>query len=228
MPLYATLKVQSWVGCCTARQETVATHIKIFILCCKLLQFDWINRYTISVWLWWSPRGSLHLGTWSRQSVSFLHTVRVRGCLCHECNWSPLSNTAWHLVLTYLNSMTSEYISRFSVAEQIDCISSGKPFQSRRKRAGQKSFGSTFGVKWRQFWRYPSNFVTVPRDVTKKTFCSECVILRKCSWGKWNVCCATYVTLYYGLPFYRSTRDLEEGTEGLFCESLVSSNVLFS
>jgi hypothetical protein len=40
------------------------------------------------------------------------------------------------------------HFSRFSCAKRTDCISSGETFPWHRKRAGQKPFRSTFGVKW--------------------------------------------------------------------------------
>jgi hypothetical protein len=58
-----------------------ATHIKIFIDGCNSVQFDWINKHTISLWLYKSPRRSRHVVTCSCQSVSWLQTVEVQGCL---------------------------------------------------------------------------------------------------------------------------------------------------
>jgi hypothetical protein len=58
-----------------------ATHIKIFSVGCNSIQFDWINKHTISLWQYKSPRRSRHVVTCSRQSVSCLQTVEVQGCL---------------------------------------------------------------------------------------------------------------------------------------------------
>jgi hypothetical protein len=58
-----------------------ATHTTIFIYGCSSVQFDWINKHTISLWLYNSSRRSRHVVTCSRQSVSCLQTVDVQGCL---------------------------------------------------------------------------------------------------------------------------------------------------
>jgi hypothetical protein len=61
-----------------------ATHIKVFFEGCNSIQFDWINKHTISLWLYKSPRRSRHVETCSRQSVSCLQTVEVQGCVFHN------------------------------------------------------------------------------------------------------------------------------------------------
>jgi hypothetical protein len=86
----------------TGWSKSRATHINIFIDCCNSIQFDWINKNTISLWLYKSPHRLRHFVTCSRQSVSCLQTVEVHGCLFHKCNECSLSNTTWHLVLTQL------------------------------------------------------------------------------------------------------------------------------
>jgi hypothetical protein len=70
-----------------------ATYIKIFIDGCSSIQFSWINKHTISLWLYKSPHRSRHVVTYSRQSVSCLSTVEVQGCLFYKCNECSLSNT---------------------------------------------------------------------------------------------------------------------------------------
>jgi hypothetical protein len=46
--------------------------IKIFIDGSKSIQFDWVNKHTILLWLYKSPRRSRHVVTCLRQSVSCL------------------------------------------------------------------------------------------------------------------------------------------------------------
>jgi hypothetical protein len=76
----------------TGWSNSHTTHIKIFDGC-NSVQFDWINKHTILLWLYKS--------SWrSHQSVSCLQTVEVQGCLFHKCNECSLLNTTWHLVLT--------------------------------------------------------------------------------------------------------------------------------
>jgi hypothetical protein len=86
--------------------EKSRTHIKIFIDGCNSIQFDWINKHTTSLWLYKSPLRSRHAVTYSRQSLSCLSTVEVQGCLFHKCNECSLSNTTWHLVLTWLATVS--------------------------------------------------------------------------------------------------------------------------
>jgi hypothetical protein len=52
----------------TGWSKSHATDIKIFIGGCISIQFDWINKNTISLWLYKSPRRSRHVVTCSRQS----------------------------------------------------------------------------------------------------------------------------------------------------------------
>jgi hypothetical protein len=70
-----------WTGLCTGWSKSHVIHIKIFIDGCNSIQFDWINKHTMSLWLYKSPRRSRHVVTCSRQSVSCLQTVEVQGCL---------------------------------------------------------------------------------------------------------------------------------------------------
>jgi hypothetical protein len=84
----------------TRWSKSHATHIKIFSGGCNSVQFDWINKHTISLWLYKSLCRSHHGVTCLRQSVSCLQTVEVQGCLFHKHNKCSLSNTTWHLVLT--------------------------------------------------------------------------------------------------------------------------------
>jgi hypothetical protein len=84
---------------CTGWSKSHATHIKIFIDGCNSVQFDWINKHTISLWLFKSPCRSRHVVTCLRQTVSCLSTVEVQGCIFHKCNKYSLSNTTWHSFL---------------------------------------------------------------------------------------------------------------------------------
>jgi hypothetical protein len=58
------------------------------------------------MWLYKSPCRSCHVVTYLRQFVSCLSTVEVQGCLFHKSNDCSLSNTTWHLVLTWLARMS--------------------------------------------------------------------------------------------------------------------------
>jgi hypothetical protein len=89
----------------TEWSKSHATHIKIFIHGCDSIQFDWINKHAMSLWLYKNPRRSCHVVTCSRQSVSCLQTVEVQGCIFHKCNKCSLYAT-WHLVLTLLARMS--------------------------------------------------------------------------------------------------------------------------
>jgi hypothetical protein len=84
----------------TEWSKSHANYTKIFTDGCNSVQFDWINKHTMSLWLHKSPRRSRHVITCSRQSVCCLQTVEVQGCLLHKSNECSLSNTTWHLVLT--------------------------------------------------------------------------------------------------------------------------------
>jgi hypothetical protein len=64
----------------TGWSKNHAIHIKIFNDSCNSIQFDCINKHTISLWLY----RSRHVVTCSRQSVSYLSTVAVQGCLQNE------------------------------------------------------------------------------------------------------------------------------------------------
>jgi hypothetical protein len=82
-----------------------ATHIKIFIDGCSSVQFDWINKPAILLWLYKSPHRSRHVVTCS---LCHLQTVEVQGCLFffYKYNECSLLNTARHLVLTELARMS--------------------------------------------------------------------------------------------------------------------------
>jgi hypothetical protein len=67
----------------TEWSKSHANHIKIFIDGCNSIKFDWINKHTISLWLYNSPRRSCHVATCLRQSVRCLSTVEVQGCIFH-------------------------------------------------------------------------------------------------------------------------------------------------
>jgi hypothetical protein len=78
-----------------------AAHIKIFIDGSNSIQFDWINKHTVSLWLHKSPRRSRHVVTCSRQSVSCLSNSQCNDVFFTSAtNGCSLSNTTWHLVLT--------------------------------------------------------------------------------------------------------------------------------
>jgi hypothetical protein len=84
----------------TGWSKSHANHVEIFIDGCNSIQSDWINKHTVWLWLYKSARRSRHVVTCSRQSFE------VQGCLFHKCNECSLSNTTWHLVLTYFVSMS--------------------------------------------------------------------------------------------------------------------------
>jgi hypothetical protein len=86
----------------TGWSKSHGTHVKIFIGGCNSTQFDWINKHTLSLWLYKSLHRSRHVVTCSLRSVSRLSKVEVQGCLFNKCNECSLSNTTWHLVLTKL------------------------------------------------------------------------------------------------------------------------------
>jgi hypothetical protein len=65
-----------WLEYSSEWSKSHATRIKIFIDSCNSVQFDWINKHTISLWLYNSPRRSHHVVTCSRQSVSCLFNSR--------------------------------------------------------------------------------------------------------------------------------------------------------
>jgi hypothetical protein len=83
----------------TQWSKSHATHIKIFIDDCNSIQFDWINKHTISLWLCKTPRRSHHVATCSRQSISCLSTVKVQGCLFHKCNECSFFLKEWVALL---------------------------------------------------------------------------------------------------------------------------------
>jgi hypothetical protein len=92
----------------TGWSKSRATHIKICIDGCNSIQLHWINKHTILLWLYKSPRRWRHV-TCSRQSVSCLQTVEVQGRLFHKCIECSLSNTTWHLVLTCQNEFRDTF-----------------------------------------------------------------------------------------------------------------------
>jgi hypothetical protein len=109
------------------------------------IQFDWINKHTISLWLYKSPRRSRHVVTCSRQSVSCLQTVEVQGCLFTSVTSVHCRTLLGISFLLNLPEWVYGYISRFSSAKQIDNISSREPFLWQRNsllgciRHGEKS-----------------------------------------------------------------------------------------
>jgi hypothetical protein len=64
---------------------------------------------------------SRHVVTCLCQSLICLQTVEVQGCLLPRCTQCSLSNTAWHLVLTYLARMSSGLHSS-SLLRQTDAV----------------------------------------------------------------------------------------------------------
>jgi hypothetical protein len=75
------------------------TYIKIFTDGCKSIQFDWINKHTILLWLYKSPHRSRHVVTCSRQSVSLL-TVQVQSMFIVKhylasCSYFIFQNEFW-------------------------------------------------------------------------------------------------------------------------------------
>jgi hypothetical protein len=58
--------------------KSQGAHIKIFTHICSSIQFDWINKHTVPLWLYKGPLMSHHVVTCWRQSVSCLPTVEVQ------------------------------------------------------------------------------------------------------------------------------------------------------
>jgi hypothetical protein len=54
----------------TGWSKSHATHTKLFVDGCNLIQSDWINNHTMSLWLCKSPRRSRHIVTCSRRQLS--------------------------------------------------------------------------------------------------------------------------------------------------------------
>jgi hypothetical protein len=79
--------------------------LKYFFHSCNSIQFNWINKHTVSMWLYKNPCRSCHVVTSLHQSVSCLSTVELQQCLFHRYECS-LSNTTWHLILTELARMS--------------------------------------------------------------------------------------------------------------------------
>jgi hypothetical protein len=68
-----------------------ATHIKIFTARCNSMQFDWINKHTISPWLYKSPCWSRHVITCSGQfaAVFGVKDVFLTGVTSVHCRKLP-------------------------------------------------------------------------------------------------------------------------------------------
>jgi hypothetical protein len=111
-----------------------AIRIKIFIDGCSSIKFDWINKHTISPWLYKRPLRSLHVVTCSRQSVSCLETAEVQGCLFHKCNECSMLNTPGISFLLKFPEWGLGIHSRFSRAKQIDNISTQELFTGLHQR----------------------------------------------------------------------------------------------
>jgi hypothetical protein len=86
-----------------------ASHIKIFDDGCNSVQFHWIDKHAVSLWLYNSPRRLRHAVTFSRQFVGCLQIVDVQGCLFQKCNECPFSNTTWHLLLNCKNKFRDAF-----------------------------------------------------------------------------------------------------------------------
>jgi hypothetical protein len=118
--------------------KSSATHIKVFTGGCNSTQLDWSNKYTISLWVYKSPRRSRHVVSCSRHSVSCVSTSATGG----HCR--TLSDMSF---LLNLPEWVYGHIFRFSSAKQIDTVTSGEPFPWHRENAGQKTFWPTLDVK---------------------------------------------------------------------------------
>jgi hypothetical protein len=115
------------------------THIKIFIDGCNSIQFYWINKHTISLWLYESPCRSRHVVSCSHQSISCFQTVEVQQVFIVE------HYLASHSYLTCQNEFRDTF-SRLSCAKQIDNILSGEPFLSLQKLF--TGLHQTWGKEW--------------------------------------------------------------------------------
>lgn len=78
-----TIRTQVWFT--TGWSKSHVARIKIFIDCCSSVKFDRINGYTISLWLYKSPRWSYHV-ICSSQSISCLETVKMQVSFFHKCD----------------------------------------------------------------------------------------------------------------------------------------------
>jgi hypothetical protein len=104
------------------------THSTIFIIFidgCSSTQFDCINKHTVSLWLYDSPRRSRDAVTCPPPSVSCLQTVQVQGCLFHSATGVHCRTLPGVWFLLSLSEWVQGYIYRFSRAKQTDSIWSG-------------------------------------------------------------------------------------------------------
>lgn len=92
-------------------------HTQIFTDGCNSIQFTWINKHTILLWLYKSPCRSHHAvicSCQSRQSCPFSQSARLSFSKCNEYS---LSNTT---IQTWLAKMSLGHISQFSYAKHIN------------------------------------------------------------------------------------------------------------
>jgi hypothetical protein len=106
-----------------------ATHIKIFVDGCNSIQHDWINKHTISLWLYKSPRKWRHVVTCP--SVVFQRSK------CKDDFFTSATSVHCRVLpgisfLLNLSECVLGYISRFSCAKQFDNISSSEPLPWHR------------------------------------------------------------------------------------------------
>jgi hypothetical protein len=112
-------------------RKVTQTTLKYLLMVCNSIQFDWINKPTISLWPYKSPRRSRHVVTCGSPSVVFKQSkykdIFFTSATSVHCRKLPGIS-----FLLYLPEWVEEYISRFSCAKQIDNISSGEPFPWHR------------------------------------------------------------------------------------------------
>jgi hypothetical protein len=99
----------------TGWSKSHAAHIKIFIDGCNSIQLDWINKHTVSLWQYKSPRRPRYFS--KCKDVFFTSAMSV------HCGTLPGIS-----FLLNLPEWVQEYISRFSCAKQVDSMSSDESF----------------------------------------------------------------------------------------------------
>jgi hypothetical protein len=82
---------------CTQWLKSHATRIKILTDGCNSVQFDWINKHTVSLWLYNSPRRSRHVVKFTCPSGRFSSNIRSK-----RMSFSHMNQL--HIVEHYLTS----------------------------------------------------------------------------------------------------------------------------
>jgi hypothetical protein len=114
----------------TGWSKSHATHIKIFIDGCGSIQFNWINKHTISLWLYKTPRRSRHVVTCSCQSSFNSRSARMS---FSQVQWVFIVKhyLASHSYLTCQNEFRDTFPD--SPVPNKLTISHGEPFLSLQK-----------------------------------------------------------------------------------------------